>query len=66
MEVIKLETNKKPKKDTYTDPSDANAEPCLAKDSLSLKKLFIRESVGWAKVDFRTKLVTRLKGRVVF
>ena len=45
MEVIKLETNKKPKKDTYTDPADANAEPCLAKDSLSLKKLFIRESV---------------------
>ena len=37
MEVIKLETKKKLKKDTYSDPADANAEPCLAKDSLSLK-----------------------------
>ena len=33
MEAIKLKT----KKDTYTDPADANAEPCLAKDSLNLK-----------------------------
>ena len=37
MEVIKLNTEKKLKQDSYTDPSDANAEPCLAKDSLSLK-----------------------------
>ena len=31
MEAIKLKT----KKDTYTDPADANAEPCLAKGSLN-------------------------------
>ena len=39
MEAIKLKT----KKDTYTDPADANAEPCLAKDSLNLK-LFLYAS----------------------
>ena len=37
MEGIKLKTEKQSKQDSYTDPADANAEPCLAKDSLNLK-----------------------------
>ena len=45
MEVIKLNMEKKLKQDTYTDPTDANAEPCLTKDSLNLKWIFVRWSV---------------------
>ena len=36
MEMIKPKTKKKSNQDSYTDPVDANAEPCLAQDSLSL------------------------------
>ena len=36
MEMIELKTKKKSNQNSYTDPADANAEPCLAQDSLSL------------------------------
>ena len=39
---------KKSSQDSYTDPADANAEPCLAQDSLSLflhRAVFVVE--GW-------------------
>ena len=36
MEMMELKTKKKSNQNSYTDPADANAEPCLAQDSLSL------------------------------
>ena len=36
MEMIELKTKEKSNQDSYTDPADANAEPCLAQDSLNL------------------------------
>ena len=36
MEMIELKTKEKSNQDSYTDPADANAEPCLVQDSLSL------------------------------